>query len=371
MWNYDEQWVIKVVGPMFFNLYKLKNRVFGDDPESVVWPSRVMVDIYANNLLPQDSFQKHANECADSLGVPRPFKYPSRDQVINVKANFCNLFDNDGWPIFEDFIDEVVFNNPTKADDWAARLKAAGSTHLTLGMSGDYVEDLGWAPRYPVAGSDWTQNLAGFAKILDWVIDKGFIPFIKLPFDGQAYDPIFLTYGWQWGMDNVERISSELSDYLLSCLWSTGFDGCFPDWSADQTIQMLTKMKKFFPYIDTEFGNEYIHMGGGPSDWADDKLGLLDNFSIELLPAPESGAQVDVTGIQQAASRLLGPEKKNISTINDASWYLQNTTKKPNICMFETVAYPISRKRCTSQDAIDVARVCAGYGFKSFGNGQP
>lgn len=300
----------------------------------------------------------------------------TKQQICNVKANFCNTFDSLDVPIFEDFIDYLVLTDQNRAKEWISILKFAGSTHITLALSGDYAENLGWAPRYPISGSDFTQDLSTFLEIIDWVVDNsGFIPIIKLAGDGQGYDRVGWTYGWQWLMDNMERIINGLDKYRTQALWSSGYDGCFPNWSPEQTIQYIQKLRSLVGEdgcIDTEFGNEYCHMGNGAADWSDDKLGGLDTFSVELVPAPNNLTQLDVNGPQQIAARLLGPAKRNIDPKNDGPYYLQNTTNKNiTMCIFETVALPISRKWSTPQDAIDIANKIASYGFTSFGNGQP
>lgn len=377
MWQYDEQWMSEVVGPMFYNLYKLKGRVFGDDPQAVVWPSRTLADIYQNNMDPTSSFHKHANECADALGVPRPFNYPSRDQIVNVGGNFCNLFDKDDIPIFDIFISSLIAQQTnesiSKAYEWINILKQGGATHINLAISYDYAEDLGWAPRYPIEGHDFTNDLLGFSQVIDWVIAMGLIPIIKLSCDGQDPDPIGKSYGWKWGMDNVPSIVSYLSRFIPQGMFSSGFDGCFPNWSPTQTTQFLAMLRSCVGStgcIDTEFSGPgtvgYSHMGNGAADWEDDKLGMLDNFSIEVMTFP-----TDSVGLQQTAARLLGPAKRNIAPENDGPYYLAATTKKVNICHYENIAYQISRKRASSADAVNMANFGKNFGFSSFGNGLP
>ncbi len=298
---------------------------------------------------------------------PLSFKKPSRDSIINVKANFCNLYDAQNIPILEGFILTLISEDPIRAEDWVKILKANGSTHIVITLSGDYTENLGWAVRYPIIGRDWTKDLLGFSQCLDWLIARNLIPIVKLAMDGQAYDPNGLTYGWRWGMDNIPNILSSLSKYWDSCLWSTGFDGCFPNWSPEQTVQALRMMRSVMGdagNIDTEFAStgsiSYSHMGNGAADWSDDKLGILDCFSLELQTFP---AQAD--GIAQTATRLLGPAARNTPT---TPYYLNNN-KTRTICMFETVAYWFSHGQTT--DYKTAANLAKYYGFTSFGNGLP
>jgi hypothetical protein len=300
---------------------------------------------------------------------PLSFNKPSRDSIINVQANFCNLFDADGWPIFEDFIDWLILNNPTKAEDWVTRLKAAGSTHITLGLSGDYNGNLGWIDRYPVPSIDWSADIGKFSVILDWVIAHDLIPFMKLNLDGFDFDPTGNGVGYNWGIKNLPTELPKLEKYFKSCLWSTGWDGCFPGWSVAQLLQMLRLLRNILgpdACIDTEFGNGYSHMGSASGDWAPDKLGILDNFSLEIMTYPPP-----IIGVQQLASRLLGPNAKNIDQPNVGPYYLKGLDKKTNICYFEDIGYQCIRKQATSQDAILAANYGANYGFTSFGNGQP
>jgi len=323
-----------------------------------------------------------------ALSVGSNATNPTRDQIINVKANFCNVFDSEGIPIFDGFIDYLIINDSVKANDWVVKLKAANTTHITLDLSGNYLENLGWTPLYPIPGMDWSNDLSGFSNIIDWVQNRGFIPIIKLAFDGQGAgpgwnDPIGWTYGWQWGMDNMERIANGLSKHIKKVLWSTGWDGCFPTWTRNQTILMLQHMRKILgpeACIDTEFNGPgsvgYTHMGLGAGDWTPETLGILDNFSIEATFSP------DVNGIQQVAARLLGSQAKNIEPPNyyagkppsDDNCFLTqmiNLGKKINMCWFEQNAYLFIRKLINENQARDASTTVANYGFTSFGNGQP
>lgn len=294
---------------------------------------------------------------------------PSRDEIIHVNANSCNLRDSDDWPIFDPFIDWLIFNNLPKAEDWVTRLKGAGSSHINIDLSGDYNEPLGWAPRYPIPGTDWTNDLTAFKQILDWVINKGFIPIVHLAADGQGYDPVGKTYGWKWGMDNLPRILSDLQPYWKKCLWNTGWDGCFPNWSVSQFEQFLLMLRSVLgddAQIATEFAGPgeigYIHLGNGQADW-DTTLQNLDAFFTELQvwPCPDDP-------IAQVATRLLGPAATNCP---QTPYYLSAPRARGEcgICYFETLMYWAIRKYATPYDATIASQQGAYYGFTNFGNG--
>lgn len=370
---YDEQFVINRVGPEILVAYKSVNRIPGDDSSYCVWPARIQFDI-DSGMSPENSLAKHLIELRDALGIIKPFPSPpTRDQIIHVSGNFLNLLDDDNIPIWDAFIDYLIINDINRANKWISILRGAGTTHINLDISGDYNENLGWAPRYPIPGSDWTNDLNSFSKILDYVITNGFIPIIHLAADGQGFDPVGKTYGWQWGMDNVPNIIRSLSRYIPYCLWNTGWDGCFPDWTPDQTVQFLRMLRNVLGdsgAIATEFGGPgtvgYCHMGNGSSDWQNNQLDILDAFFVECMTYPN-----DINGVQQTAARLLGPAKRNISPANDGPYYLSGISKSVGICYFETCAYQFIRREITSFECLGQAAIGQKYGFSDFGQGLP
>lgn len=331
-------------------------------------PDNVLVDVYVVTSGYRNYHQQIQLTAVNTdykLTLIPSFSKPSRDRIITVKANLCNLYDADNNPIFEPMINWLILNKEAKADNWIERAKVAGSTHYNIVISGNYRNN-------PIPGTDFTQDLPTFNRIIRWIKSRNLIPIVKLAFDGQQFDPVGWTYGWQWGMDNMERIANGLSEHIDSVLWSTGFDGCFPDWSPQQTIDMLRKMRAVFgptAQLDTEFAGPgewgYIHLGNGQSDWAADKLGILDHFSLEAQSFPiDTGDPA-----QQIATRLLGP---NCLIGPQFPYYLQGLEKTISIDVYETVAtWFYNGARATPQDAIDAANRMAAYGFKSFGNGVP
>lgn len=294
------------------------------------------------------------------------FNKPSRDRIINVMANLCNINDATNLPIFEPFINQLILTDVNRANDWISRLKDAGSTHITTDITGDYDEYLPWlGNRYPIPGGDYTRDIDSFKRILDYLIGADLIPIIKSGADGQGYDPIGMTYGWQWGINNLPFIYAQLKDYHDQCLWSTSYDGGFADWSPDQLLQFLKMMRGALGVdncIDTEFSGpgtiSYIHLGNGAADWTPDKLGDLDTFSLELQVYPE-----DEEGLQQVYERLLN--------VNSSVYYRHAVQKTQCISMYETTAYWSIRKYVSPQQNIEQANRIKALGYTSFGNGVP
>lgn len=294
------------------------------------------------------------------------FNTPSRDRIINVMGNLCNIIDAQGLPIFEPFINQLILSDVTRANDWIARLKDAGSTHITTDLTGDYNEFLPWlGGRYPIPGGDYTNNLDAFKRILDYLLGNDLIPIVKSGADGQGFDPNGLTYGWQWGISQLPNIYYQLRDYHDQCLWSTSYDGGFADWSPDQLLQFLKMMRGSFGKdgcIDAEFSGpgsiSYIHLGNGAADWTPDKLGDLDCFSLELQVYPE-----DDEGLKEVYERLL----------NESSpvYYRHAVQKTQCISMYETTAYWSIRKYVSPDQNKSQAQRIKTFGYTSFGNGVP
>lgn len=298
------------------------------------------------------------------------FNKPSRDRILNVKANLCNVLDATGLPIFEPFISSLFLNDVKRASDWINRLKTKGSTHITVEITGDYNEYLPWfGDRYPIIGLDFTQALGTFRKFLDYILSNDLIPIIKSGCDGQGYSPEGKTYGWSWGMANMPGIYEQLKDYKNLALWSTGYDGCFPDWNPDQLLQFIRMMRQSLgteACIDTETGGgpgesiSYCHLGNGAADWSEDKLGDLDSFSLELLSFAQSDAEIagQIEGMKEVYARI-GP----------GGSYLHNT--KTQVQMYETLAYWEIRKYADFNQAEVVAQRAKAVGYTTFGNGLP
>lgn len=374
---YNIPFTIDRIGVEILKAYSLATppRIPGDDAGYCDWPSRVWYDALANNYSLETSLFKHLygpGELYDSLGITKPFPNPpTREQVIHIKGNFLNLRDSQDVPVWDAFIDYLIINDINRANEWIQLLHQAGTTHINLDISGDYAENLGWAPRYPIPGTDWTNDLISFSKILDYIITNGFIPHIHLASDGQGIDPVGMTKGWQWGIDNVPSIIQALDKYKKYCLWNGGWDGCFPDWTPAQTVQYLRMLRAALGndgQIAAEFNGPnsetvgYTHLGNGSADWNNNQLDILDVFLVELLTYPNNEI-----GVAQVATRLLGPGAKNTSM---APYYL-NGQKEVGICYFEPCAYQAIRKQVSNNDCVAQARIGQKYGFNDFGMGIP
>jgi hypothetical protein len=320
---------------------------------------------------------------------------PPREAIVDVRADFANLRDAKDRPMFTPFLfslmddcDNGDADACADAEDWFARLKAAGDTHIAVSISADYGENLGWAPRYPIHGIDLTQRVPTLKKFLERVIRRGFIPILFLACDGHTSDPnggyndpVGWSYGLPWCQqhlgDNVGQLRNgrDLAPYIL---WSGGWDGCFPDWSPDDTNQFHTFLRSLVgpdANIATEFGNGYIHMGNGGADWYQPGLDQVDVFFIEfstnILDPNEQ------CGVQQVAARMLGPAKTFTPgppcDSTSPPFYL-DAPRSPRgplvVIAWEYAAYLATRKQSDPETARAQGDYLYSLGFRRLGNGQ-
>ena len=324
--------------------------------------------------------------------LPAP---PSRDAVVNVHADFANLRDSKDRPMFTPFIfslmddcDNGSADACADVEDWLTRLQAAGDTHIAVSITYDYGEDLGWAPRYPIHGLDLTQRVPVLRTYLERLIRRGFIPILFLGCDGHASDPnggyndpVGWSYGLPWCEANLPGIVGQLRsgrDLAPYILWIGGWDGCFPDWSPDQTNEFHTFLRSIVgdaANIATEFGNGYIHMGNGGSDWYQPGLDQVDVFFIEFatnILDPNVSC-----GVQQVASRMLGPDVTfQAGPPCDGTsppFYLQapRSPRGPLVVVaWEYAAYLATRKQLDPAGASAQGAYLSSLGFRRLGNGH-
>jgi hypothetical protein len=165
---------------------------------------------------------------------------------------------------------------------------------------------------------------------------------------------------------------------LCLLLWIGGWDGCFPDWSPDQTHQFHTFLRSLVGpagNIATEFGNGYIHMGNGGADWYAPGLDQVDVFFIEFA--------VDILdpnqrcGVEEVASRMLGPAATFTPgppcDSTSPPFYLgaPRPTRGPLVVVaWEYAAYLSTRKSISPERAQEQGDYLYSLGFRRLGNGQ-
>ena len=180
---------------------------------------------------------------------------PSREQLCAVKCSFQGLTvqtqQYGALPLFDPVIG--WFTGPTAASDRAvcyAAHRAAGDTHINLAISSQYDEP---GQAYSgIPGRDYTDDLDACRTLLIEAIQAGFYVLLMLAGDGEAPDPVGLTKGRTWLMQNFARIIAalrgdgsrerpDLTPYLVFC---PGYDGVVPGWQPPSGVDDFALMAR-------------------------------------------------------------------------------------------------------------------------------
>lgn len=284
---------------------------------------------------------------------------PTREQLGTVRVTFqggtCQTQEFGLLPRFEPFV--ASLNAADRASWWAAK-HADGDTHAFLSVSYRYAE-AGQAYEH-IPGRDFTADLPAFVAIISEAIANGFYVVVSFAADGQTFNPDGWTYGWQWGMDNMQRITEALAPAKDYCAPMGGYELLGPggDWTADQLEAFYLKLRHLWPdgVLVLELGSGYCKWrevaGSDTTGWETPGGQAIDVFLQEFPQPINEGDHWD--GCQQVAARTLGPAKRNIQQKNDGPWYLAAGTPRGPVMVsgFEYCLYDVVRGMPSSQVAV-------------------
>ena len=355
--------------------------------------------------------------------VAPPFPpIPARDQIINVRADFCNLYDRDGLVINEGYLPSLMATpgEEGRVSDWLQRIHAAGGTHVVvMGWGGSGAPD--YAGGYPggaIRFVDFMNPAVGLGKLKEILIrlirDEHLTPIFFMAADGQTarsglpHAGSGGAYGWTWFVNNVGSVIQQLRDlpgpditpYIL---WTPGFElsislpgfhtGNAGDHTPDQIQQEFAALRQAIgpgAQIASHLG-AYIHVGHANADWLGPGLKEVDSILLEfdgnaarswMKPRTEGSTRC---GIEQLAARTLGPAMTftpgSPCDGRNPPYYLSKPTDRGRraVIAFETVAYPASHPSPGFKDTASCATDCQiafhnylwTLGFRHFGNGYP
>lgn len=168
--------------------------------------------------------------------------------------------------------------------------RTVGDTMVHIELTGSYREPNTLWPDLILNGKDWSDDLVGFKDRLREIIVAGFFPDVPLGGDGQSIndhpqrgdynDPVGDTYGFQWLMQNFERVARAMrgdagsacpdgEDLTRYILFRNGWDAVFYGWSRDQVIEFGKLFRSILPegYLAIEHDMGHIPVGGGADDY--------------------------------------------------------------------------------------------------------
>lgn len=242
---------------------------------------------------------------------PRPTA-PTREDLLMGQFTFQGLtvqtqqFGTLPW--FEPCIG--WFTGPTRWADVDAVLKVkadADDQIVQVAVSGQYAEANQAYQHIP--GVNYWNDLAGLNTLLDYLIERGWWIDLRCGFDGTGPDPVGLTWGWQFGMDNYARLAASLGPRLAYCKINPAYDGWCPAWDASQAQAFGEMVIATTPSVVLvgEFAIGYSHMGGGEADYAPGGcLSAYDAFEGEFEAEPNTGLIHD-DNVWQIVARMSRP----------------------------------------------------------------
>lgn len=221
----------------------------------------------------------------DSARLP---PIPTRDQLCAVQMSFQGLtFSTPTYgPVWWW---ETLSWWPSKADRQAAYAakRAAGDTHCILDVSGAYKEGIPGA--YNDVGADLSQNLEALVALAYEALSEGFLIDLRLSGDGRSKpknpdgsypynDPVGMTYGYEWLMENFPRIAEAFRPLYKYIVFVPGYDGVFYGWGGDtdgvdrqpdRVMAFGQLFRSIFPdgVLGLEFSTGHIPLGEGGGDY--------------------------------------------------------------------------------------------------------
>lgn len=343
---------------------------------------------------------KHLREFKQELGIALPFPpAPSRDQVLGATIGFQGLTAHTAqYGDFPMFGPETTTLDDADLDRYSADILSQGFKGGEIAVSWQYAE-----PGFlmPVPGRDLSNDLQELTRRVARMLRNGLtIVGVFLAGDGRSRpknqdgsypynDPVGHTYGYEWLMDNLERIvlafrDSADGDLLPYVVFCPGYDGVFygwgnngepgPDLQPQRVIDFGRKFRAIVgprkdAYLAIEHTTGTIPIGGGEADWATG--GPLDAFDLLLSefndpitpPPPPGGGQVwqvvarcidgyirppDQIAAAADPANPLHPAANDTSATN----YLKHpTTRGPRAYWpYEFATYPWTRERRSVDD---------------------
>jgi hypothetical protein len=293
---------------------------------------------------------------------PTPIR-PTREQVLDVKANFISMRDSRGtvmlswfWPVLPSAMQA----------DWEARWRAAGCTHVVLCPVMQY-------PGYPLA-ADWRTQPQRFADAVILLLNRGFIPIIQMTSgDGGTGQDVDLY--WR---DLLETMRPALP----YCLLTPGFEVVGPGggWSSAELSRGLLVLNDAKPgaigvHLQPERATGSSHPVEADDPWQGDEAGFWTAHGgqfVDVLcyqtPHGRKLLDVDAQGIGGWEDRWI--EILDRLGVGAKGW------RKVGICAFEKTGYDYWHDNATDADVVRTSNRARDLALArgvtvTFGDGLP
>jgi hypothetical protein len=174
------------------------------------------------------------------------------EDLLNVKANFCNLKDSRGWVIFTNSLpgayEQGIF------DEWMRIQRENGSTHVVVGdfYAGAY-------PGSPFQNPDWVSTPSKIHDFIQRILEtpsadgKGFRPIIMMD-SGSSNPRSRIDRDWP-------KVIDAIREFLPYVILVPAWEPVQGDWSSADLSYALKKLHDLAP-------NTYLFWHGSPMRWA-------------------------------------------------------------------------------------------------------
>lgn len=282
---------------------------------------------------------------------------PTREQVLDIRANFCGAHDAQGRVIFDPFIASLAL---AERADWYTRKHGAGLTHLVVAPNCSY-------PGSPIPGFDFRRSPLAFRALLDEVLAQGFIPIVMMT-DGGLQGPGEIL-GDTWA-----QMWPAVSDLQSWCVWVPGWE-TGGAWRAKDTSDVLLWMARTFA-ASTVVALECIPERGTAASWPVEPDDPWRGNEIEMWRS-FGGERVNAFFYETGHGSGLFSFDSRWDDIVSRLGAGQHGWRPLERCVFfESVAYDYYHGRCTDAQRDDLTaralRVYTTYGVTpAWGNGVP
>lgn len=223
-------------------------------------------------------------------------KEPTRDELIHINCPLQGLLISTSLGVLPWFEPALGWISSSDRQSVYQVKRNRGDSHVNVTLSGAYKED--GQPYNNIPGQDYSNRLDELSSLLNEVIaagthlNSGFKILLSLAGDGMSNpsrtynDPVGLTYGNQWLMENIERIRTGLDSVAKWIVWDPGYDGVVPAWQPWSLVDdWLLKLRS----IDSEAVSA-LELAAGYWAWS----GETDDYNATRSNGTKPGAELDV-----------------------------------------------------------------------------
>jgi hypothetical protein len=283
-----------------------------------------------------------------------------------VRANFCNIYDSTGRPIFSSCL---AGESPSVQDDWIACEKAAGGTHYILSIQTGY-------PGYSPVINFYTANrMDEWLTTLNRVLVAGLVPVVMLE-SGGPYP----------GTDYLRSLVASIpASYYDRCLWVAAWEPVKGDWTSRQYYEANLALREALgptALMGCHLSPSRLSFSSNPPEaddpWQSDEMACWRDgwdrigghpFDVFLYQSPVPRTPFDATEPESWGERAKEVADRVLGNPGAPDWFAG--IKRPILVWYEATAFTFIRGESTPAWAREVARSAQTLGYQGFGNGLP